>query len=114
MNYTPPPWKIWHGGLNESDEGFSIGGTLTGHTELVAECWPCTTTPELRREMLANARMIIAAPDLLEACQECLKVVDACYAVTGHISVAETSVQRLAIEAAIAKALGRAAEGGAA
>ena len=44
--------------------------------------------------------------DLLEACKECLEVVDDCYEATGHVKVAVGSDQRTKIEAAIAKAEG--------
>jgi hypothetical protein len=63
-------------------------------------------TPEVREERDANAKLIAAAPDLLAACEECLKVIDECYEATGCIKVCRTSEQRLKIEAAIAKAKG--------
>jgi hypothetical protein len=39
---------------------------------IVAECWPGFTTVESRREILCNARLVAAAPELLETLKELL------------------------------------------
>lgn len=44
--------------------------------------------------------------ELLESCKKAMKVVDEAYLATGFIRVAKTSLERMAIESAIAKAEG--------
>jgi hypothetical protein len=66
---TQGPWEIRYGAVAESDEGFGIGPKIVGELGIIAECWPCTTTAEGRRQIAANARLIAAAPELLAACQ---------------------------------------------
>lgn len=61
--------------------------------------------PKTKKEVAANARLIAAAPELLAACQQALLVVDEAYEATGFIRIAKTSLQRMSIEAAIAKAM---------
>jgi hypothetical protein len=69
--YTPGPWTLGKGTVRvrtEEDE--------QGRTKLIAECY--TTNQGIRyphdfEEREANARLISAAPDLLEALQELLK-----------------------------------------
>jgi hypothetical protein len=73
--HTPGPWKISHGCL-PGDAGFSIGtnNAAARNVSIVAECWPCTIVSEdHRRELFSNARLITAAPDLLEACRQMLE-----------------------------------------
>lgn len=65
--HTPGRWSISRGGLPH-DDGFSICTDQPGMNAIVAECWPCTSTPESRAMMLADAHLITAAPDLLAAC----------------------------------------------
>lgn len=70
LKHTPGPWAIIHGGLSPSDQGFSIGSNNAAANEkVICERWPCGHTPAERLEMLANAKLIVAAPDLLAACQ---------------------------------------------
>lgn len=67
--YTPGPWKLSHGGL-PGDAGFSIASNnaLAENVKITAECWPCTiVSEEHRQELFANARLIAAAPEMLEA-----------------------------------------------
>jgi len=67
--HTPGPWAISHGCL-PGDSGFSIGSdnAASKNVKITAECWPCTITSEdHRQELFANAKLIAAAPCLLEA-----------------------------------------------
>ena len=73
--HTPGPWKLSHGGL-PGDSGFSIvsNNAEAQDVKVTAECWPCTiVSEEHRQELFANARLIAAAPELLEALQELLR-----------------------------------------
>lgn len=74
--FTRGPWDIRYGCIRDSDEGFGIASKLVPSFGIVAECWPCTTTPETRRELQANARLIAAAPDLYAACARMLSHID--------------------------------------
>lgn len=71
--HSAGPWQIRYGGLTDSDEGYGIMSKLDVHDGIIAEAWPCRTTPELRRTLRANARLIAAAPDLLQACRAVLE-----------------------------------------
>lgn len=96
---TQGPWKIIHGGFR-NDDGFSIGSdnATASRVKVTAECWPCTIVDqEHRDELLANARLIAAAPELLAACQDLLNHAS----VTEHMSAHSVEQAR----AAIAKAL---------
>lgn len=67
--HTPGPWKISHGGL-PGDSGFSVASNnaQAENVKVTAECWPCTiVSEEHRQELFANARLIAAAPELLNA-----------------------------------------------
>lgn len=75
--HTPGPWKIQCGGFQQDDGfGISTDNAASKRVSLVAECWPCLILDESHREeLLANARLIAAAPELLEACRlavECI------------------------------------------
>ncbi len=72
---------------------------LTWHIEELVR-WCRHFNGELKKAKSVNA-------DLLAACKEALKVVDDCYESTGHIKVAKSSAQRMAIEAAISAASGK-------
>lgn len=67
MPYTPGPWKIIYGGFRH-DDGFAIGtdNAAASRVKVVAECWPCVIIDqEHRDELLANAKLIAAAPAAL-------------------------------------------------
>lgn len=69
MPHTPGPWKIVYGGFRH-DDGFAIGSdsAAASRVKVVAECWPCTIVDQGHRdELLANAKLIAAAPCLLES-----------------------------------------------
>lgn len=65
--HTPGPWKITHGGFS-TDDGFSIGSNNAAalRVKVVCECWPCTIVDQQHREeLLVNANLLAAAPELL-------------------------------------------------
>jgi hypothetical protein len=63
--HTKAPWNIIYGGLSIDDSGFQVGSKI--EAGVVAECWPPNADLERRRRMLADARLIAAAPNLLAA-----------------------------------------------
>jgi hypothetical protein len=76
---TQGPWKIMHGGFR-NDDGFSIGSdnATASRVKVTAECWPCTIIDqEHRDELLANARLIAAVPELLAVLMEIVATDDA-------------------------------------
>lgn len=76
--HTPGPWGISHGGL-PGDSGFSVVSRNADaeNVKVTAECWPCTIVSEdHRRELFANARLIAAAPELLESLASCVEALD--------------------------------------
>ncbi len=103
--HTPGPWKVSHGCL-PGDSGFSVAtanAAASGNVKITAECWPCTIVSEDHRsELFANAFLIAAAPDLLEACRAMLTCCGSSENWNG-----ETHEALKLIEAAIAKAEGR-------
>lgn len=76
MNHTPGPWEVLY---VEGDKGFNVvtHSPAAKHVKAVCECWPCLVEEEEHREeLLANARLIAAAPDLLEALALCLEYIE--------------------------------------
>lgn len=65
--FTPGPWAVLHGGL-AGDDGWSIGSKMKPEFGVVAESWK-VSVDGIRDEVLANARLIAAAPELLAACK---------------------------------------------
>ena len=70
--HTPGPWYVFHsahrGRFDDDGPGaFSIGDAQTAYSANIL----CSRVqwPERAEEMKANARLIAAAPDLLEACR---------------------------------------------
>ena len=107
---TQGPWKIIHGGFRH-DDGFSIGSDNASAScvKVTCECWPCTIIDqEHRDELLANARLIAAAPDLLSACLGALRIQELWYPVASDDDeeCAALNSMRKKFESAIAKALG--------
>lgn len=67
--HTPGPWRISCGGRCGGDDGFSIATDRVG---MIAECWPCVILGvEHQLEISANAALISAAPELLDALIAC-------------------------------------------
>lgn len=106
-NRTPGPWE-WEYHPDHKDRVIALVESSSPSSHEYEDVLLCSGSEGEAFGYINedNARLIKAAPDLLEACKEALKAVDDCYAATGHILVAQSSVQRLAIEAAIAKAEG--------
>lgn len=97
--HTPGEWEI-----ADSDNRFVYAldaESGCNRFDLTVHCYQQYALPG---EAAANARLIAAAPDLLEACKELLRAVDDVYTATGYFKLSDTSEQRLKIEAAIAKA----------
>jgi len=64
MTHTPGPWKSKLLNRHKTNEHWRIGNDEAGN-EIVAECTDYVSVPAERD---ANAMLISAAPDLLEAC----------------------------------------------
>lgn len=107
MSHTPGPWKV------KSDYNvFGVGGRLVansgGHSGSVRP-------EEIHEENKANARLIAAAPELLEACKALLLALDGDGEMAGILDTTDgyygwgqvTKDIRDAAYAAIAKAEGR-------
>lgn len=58
--HTPGPWRVLH---------------KTGVFPMDSDCWTIGTAEQHRKEHVANARLMAAAPDLLDALQA---LFDAC------------------------------------
>ena len=97
--HTAGPWHIQYGGLSDSDEGFGVVSKI--EPGIVAECYPPAADAERRKRLLADARLIAAAPELLQAAKRAIVVLRA----TGE-SVRPSNVLG-ALDRAIEKAEGR-------
>jgi hypothetical protein len=91
MNHTQGPWDY---------ESFALSEEIVSNDKVIATVYSrhCTFPEEMR----ANARLIAAAPDLLEALQELYHLIDSAH--DGE-RVFTTEMQKKA-KAAIAKATG--------
>ena len=95
--HTPGPWETGcrRTQVEVRPEGWNV-------PMCVADCHPLNYPPDSEQERVANARLIAAAPDLLEGCKRLLSVVEAeseaCGIYKAHIEIAR---------AAVAKAEGR-------
>lgn len=92
MKHTPGPWRIGTAPPN----GEQTIGTIRGMMVAVA-----TTGVGMEEETLANARLIAAAPELLEALCEMLAIVELMSPLYD-----KEQQQAQAARAAIAKAIG--------
>lgn len=91
--YTLGPWSITD--LGKSKRGNPLDASLNGPNGL-----PLMFIPFTSSEQVANARLIAAAPELLEACRTAIAQLSSLHPL-GEISRAETRIL-----AAIAKAEG--------
>lgn len=92
--FTPGPWFV-SGSMTRYVEARIGGGTI----QEVAACGPTDADGGYGEQQHANARLIAAAPDLLEALEHLVNHID----VTGSLSILSTGKAR----AAIAKARGQ-------
>jgi hypothetical protein len=71
MSHTPGPWEVNH---YRNYEGYSISAAKRG---CIAERWyPTELDEQENAEMADNARLIAAAPELLEALKGILAITD--------------------------------------
>jgi hypothetical protein len=82
--HTPGPWSLDHGSAFDTDNqplpGFAVGSAELGFTTVTIRAvgqtlTPCPSVDKLREIGLANARLIAAAPELLEALQGALAII---------------------------------------
>lgn len=100
---TPGPWKIAEGRFNYHDEAErDAWGSIEGDECYLATVWADAT--RLRRDAEANARLIAAAPDLLEALTGLLADIED-YQTRNQLGGHDNHCQVMA-RAAIEKALG--------
>jgi hypothetical protein len=66
FKHTPGPWKIFYPTVG--DCGFGIDTADEKNSIVVMDTEAGIYSAETREEDLANAKLIAAAPDLLEAC----------------------------------------------
>ncbi|MES2620203.1 MAG: hypothetical protein V4615_05055 [Bacteroidota bacterium] len=97
--YTPAPWAVKH---SETKPAFNVIGTVLGGRYKIARCPYIAALNREREEAQSNARLIAAAPELLEALLQ----------ITGQFGTQRNAdnYSRFAIEkaeAAIAKATGK-------
>ena len=91
--HTPGPWKTWKSKVrHRSIDGRTI---IRKGTSVIAHVTPVQCAP-LSAEVIANARLIAAAPEMLEACKSMLEAWACCQPEEGIIR----------IQAALAKATG--------
>lgn len=67
-NHTPGPWFTWEGGIYAGRPKVKKRGELSGYDAKICEMDDMDGTARSRK---ANARLIAAAPDLLEALKRC-------------------------------------------
>lgn len=106
MKHTPGPWKIWE--LQDRDYSVEIASVEAGCT--VGAAYHINDDPVTPcDETMANARLIAAAPELLEACKKVLehiKIIDKNRDFFNFDNDSGPILCRDKIEAAIAKAEG--------
>ncbi len=74
--HTPGPWKVYHALLRPQFPGNKIIEVQEANGNAVVRWAGFDDSDRLKRTHLANARLIAAAPDLLEALRGVLRVAD--------------------------------------
>ena len=102
--HTPGPWEVYHTKKYQDDGTevlyYEVGQTLDvkNSTSVAYHFWPYSKKNEI--EFRANAHLIAAAPDLLEALELAKRTIEAAH---HGFSIA---AQMVTIRAALAKARG--------
>jgi hypothetical protein len=105
--HTPGPWAV--GGIYDSDRDDHTAITVDDGTKyhrritVARVVTPTNLAPE-HPVVAANARLIAAAPDLLEACLRALATIEPCAEMTHPIANSRWTGAIDALRAAIAKA----------
>ncbi len=95
--HTPGPWNVEH---PYGEPGTYIAGP---HTEIIAQVWKQTRLPASPDDATeANARVLAAAPEMLEA----LRVVDALWGVSDAACEAAPEMPAARVRTIIIKAEG--------
>ena len=108
MGHTPGPWVVAGDSIHDRETKYESDGARTGDTA----CRIATTEIMARQgEQEANARLIAAAPDMLEALGIVLSLMDESsgvvgYHLNGEVATWEELGIREEVEAAIRKARG--------
>jgi len=105
--HTPGPWHVRFGGRQE-DDGWCVASQSSSDPIVVAESWPRVMPP--RSQLIANARLIAAAPELLAALKDTLCLAEAYFDTLPDDGEAQDHYMASVIEPArnaIAKAEGR-------
>jgi len=102
---TPSPWSYEY---DNSDTGAGQWFKIRGPNGEDLLWWPYNSTIEEAEEHEANARLIAASPDLLEACQKALGIAESwTYDQLDGTRMLDSALKGLeSIRAAIAKARG--------
>jgi len=72
--HTPGPWEVYHNGYHDT-------WSVEGGGDIVADLWRLAEEthnrhPHFEDDCEANARLISAAPDLLQACEGAMRIID--------------------------------------
>lgn len=100
--HTPGPWNI----IPNAIIGHWQIESPSGRIATVSQCINGTEFPDIDTQAKANAQLIAAAPDLLECCQELLKMVDELLPLAQH-GCGWGTIATDQARAAIAKAIGQ-------
>lgn len=94
--HTPGPWRIYHNsGYNQGHYNGYLQTDILAGSDLIKirQSVAGNTFPQLA----ANARLIAAAPDLLEACKRALAVLEkepACQIYSAHAQIVRAAIAR--------------------
>lgn len=103
--HTPGPWKS----RRESAGAWKVGGGPIGEYPI---CTRLSTVEHMEEESYANARLIAAAPDLLEALEEAANALDVTAAYIREHTPNKATAEGIENDARKARAAISKAEGG--